>query len=395
MIDKKYDSLDAAAKILAQNDALTTAIERQDHYIKTMGDTVAQAALIKDTVSDLVDHSPAMQAVLEKNAATDAYIRELSPERIEPPITQLAQLQESRPELFEPTPAVKTIAQQNRRDNLSGLQRFVTTLSEVMGTVGRMSVDFANSPLVVGAEKAVVKLQQAEPAVMKFLNSFNDSPIVRFLEKLASVIPDKNQFNRLYLQIMYEARWFPYTGDDRDVDPDFLADILEVIDSTRRSKTRTKKIDKIVFDHYTKARIESIRKSWRTVGLPNWKVRMLNEAIRAFHRKEYASSVNTLITTWEGLIQEKVNDDSFRMSRKTRENMARLVESNGYDEVVASFCKEFIFYKCESLNEVIEDVPGRHGIAHSWFDHYPSRKVALNAIMFTDFLLKLNPLSPE
>lgn len=38
------------------------------------------------------------------------------------------------------------------------------------------------------------------------------------------------------------------------------------------------------------------------------------------------------------------------------------------------------------------DVPGRHGIAHCWYDTYPNRKMALNAIIFTDFLLELKPI---
>ena len=35
------------------------------------------------------------------------------------------------------------------------------------------------------------------------------------------------------------------------------------------------------------------------------------------------------------------------------------------------------------------DVPGRHSFAHAWYTKYPTRKSALNAILFTDFLLSL------
>ena len=52
---------------------------------------------------------------------------------------------------------------------------------------------------------------------------------------------------------------------------------------------------------------------------------------------------------------------------------------------------DLVFYKCYSMDEVIPDVPGRHSIAHGWFDKYPSRKAALNAILFTDFLIGLQP----
>ena len=68
-----------------------------------------------------------------------------------------------------------------------------------------------------------------------------------------------------------------------------------------------------------------------------------------------------------------------------------LIDENGYDEIFDSFCEEFIFYDCRKPGDVIADVPGRHGIAHSWYDKYPSKKMALNAILFTDFLLHLEP----
>lgn len=395
MKDHTLDELDKVSKMLAKSDALTSAIARQDQYMDALVETKVQADLVKGNLAELVKPSPAVQTVLQHKNTLDACVKDLPLTRLETPVSQIAQLQQRKPELFEPNPALKAIAQQNRWGNLTGLQRFVTRFSEVLGTVGKIGADIVNSPLITGLGKAAVKLEQAEPAIMRFLNNLAQSPIARFLEELATVLPDREQFNHLYLKTMYDARWFPYTGDSQEVDPDFLADILDILDHTRVSNNRTKQLDKLIFSRYTKTRIEDMRKSWRKAGLPNCKVRILNEAVRAYHRKEYATTVNNLITQWEGLIQEKVNDTSFRMSRKTRENLEKLLESNGYDEIVASFCKEFIFYKCESQAEVKKDVPGRHGIAHSWFDRYPNRKIALNAILFTDFLVKLDPLSEE
>ena len=60
-----------------------------------------------------------------------------------------------------------------------------------------------------------------------------------------------------------------------------------------------------------------------------------------------------------------------------------------------SFFDEYIMYNCESVEEVKEDVPGRNSSAHSWYNKYPSRKAALNAILFTDFLLDIEPLEHE
>ena len=52
----------------------------------------------------------------------------------------------------------------------------------------------------------------------------------------------------------------------------------------------------------------------------------------------------------------------------------------------------FIYYNCSSPEEVKQDVPGRHAIAHGWYRTYPTRKTALNAILFTDFLIDLKPI---
>ena len=87
-----------------------------------------------------------------------------------------------------------------------------------------------------------------------------------------------------------------------------------------------------------------------------------------------------------------MHDNSYRVSKRTRENLNKLIEENEFDEVFSSFCEEFIFYDCRKAEEVTPDVPGRHGIAHCWYNTYPNRKVALNAILFTDFLLGLKPL---
>ncbi len=40
-------------------------------------------------------------------------------------------------------------------------------------------------------------------------------------------------------------------------------------------------------------------------------------------------------------------------------------------------------------------VKDRHGVAHGWYSHYPNKKAALNAILFTGFILNLEPLICE
>ena len=392
MLDDKLEKLEKVTKRLEKSDAILNKIEQQNQQVSALFESRIDIPQEMHNIGKLIESNPVIQELEKQTNLIDIQFKELPITKIDSPNASAFSIEPNKTDLFESTPTLKVIAQQNRLENLTGLQRFVTTFSQVMNTAGKIGMDIINSPIVTGLGKAAIALERSQPAIMQFLNNFAQSPIVRFLEKLASAIPEQNQFHRLYLQTMYDARWFPYTGDERDVDPDYLANILEVIDSTRASKNRTKKIDKVVFSHYTKTRVEKIRKSWRDTDLPRWKIRILNQAVAAYHRKEYALTIDAMITFWEGLIQEKVNDPDYRVSFRTRQNLGKLIESNNFDNIVKSFCDEFILYDCRKPEQVKDDVPGRHGIAHTWFNKYPNQKTALNAILFTDFLLKLEPI---
>ena len=70
--------------------------------------------------------------------------------------------------------------------------------------------------------------------------------------------------------------------------------ILDILNSTRKSKNRVKKIDKLIFGYYSKTKIEELRKGWRDKNIPNHIVRMMQQAVQAYHRKEYAITVTML-----------------------------------------------------------------------------------------------------
>ena len=198
------------------------------------------------------------------------------------------------------------------------------------------------------------------------------------------------ELNELYLKAMFEARWFPYAGWIANIE--LFSEINTILETSRASKNRIKRIDKALFAYYTKEKINDIKRGWRKKELPSYMTRILLQAIQAYHRREYALTVSALATLWEGIIQAKANDTSFRISKKTLDNLIKLIYENDYGNIFASFCEEFIFYNCTKPEDVKDDVPGRHGIAHCLYDKYPSRKAALNAILFTDFLLDLKPL---
>lgn len=236
------------------------------------------------------------------------------------------------------------------------------------------------------------EIQAINTNLGKWLNTIDFSPLTSILENIQNIgfDYDYEEVNEVFLKAMFDARWFPYAGwiaDFRIVDA-----ILEILDTSRASKNRVKRIDKLIFSYYDKEEINNIKRGWRQMSLPSYMTRILVQSVQAYHRREYALTVSALSTLWEGIIQEKVNDTSYRISRKTRENLTKLIEENEFDKIFSSFCEEFIFYNCTKPEDVKPDVPGRHGIAHCWYDTYPNRKMALNAILFTDFLLGLKPL---
>ena len=121
----------------------------------------------------------------------------------------------------------------------------------------------------------------------------------------------------------------------------------------------------------------------------------MHQAVQAYHRKEYAITVTVLSTMWEGLIYDKAKDTRGKKGKLTKENFSKLISNDDYNQIFADFFDEYIMYDCRSEAEVKVDVPGRNSSAHSFYNKYPSRKAALNAILFTDFLVKLKSLNIE
>lgn len=238
----------------------------------------------------------------------------------------------------------------------------------------------------------IQEIQSITSNLGNWLQAIDFSPLTNILENIRSIgfDFDYNEINEVFLKAMFDAKWFLYAGWIADFT--IVDEMFEILDTSRASKNRIKRIDRLIFSYYSKEEINNLKRGWRQMNLPSYMTRILVQSIQAYHRREYALTVSALSTLWEGIIQEKVNDESYRVSSKTRENLTKLIEENEFDKIFSSFCEEFIFYNCMKPEEVKPDVPGRHGIAHCWYNTYPNRKVALNAILFTDFLLRLKPI---
>lgn len=232
-------------------------------------------------------------------------------------------------------------------------------------------------------------------ALSSFLQSWQFSylPLLSKVQKAMENIPkdwkdiNTTQIIEKCVREMYDNKWFPSVVSEASVH--FLFDYYEIDKTTRNgSKRRTKLLDKLVFSYYNQAYIRDIKREWRIKTTNLYQRRTLLEALRAYERKEYATTLIILSTFWQGLIYEKSNkEDDYRKDKDTKEYAHQLLNNQYFHELCGQYFDDYIYYICNNASEVKEGVPGRHAIVHNWYKTYPSRKEALNAILFTNTLI--------
>lgn len=222
-----------------------------------------------------------------------------------------------------------------------------------------------------------------------WLREVDFSPLIRIWENwnFDSTLADKyDELNEIYLRTMYDAKWFPYVGWIADVK--LFSEINEILGSSRgMSKRCENRIDKAIISYYSKTEIKHIKRQWMKSDLEQHLKKGLGQTLEAYLRKEYALVIPFLATMWEGILKLKGVENT----KKPKEDIKELVDENGYDDVFSDFYNNMIIGPCYSIDDVIEGVPNRHGVAHSWYTKYPNQKAALNAILLTDFLINLKP----
>ena len=191
---------------------------------------------------------------------------------------------------------------------------------------------------------------------------------------------------RIFAQALRAALWFPYIRGATFF-PGFFG-INQILAEFQDEQDRVNQIDQMVFSFYTEERIQEIKIEWGELGLPEHIYQILTQAVDAYLRGEYAMTTIVLSSLWEGIIGRKATgQDSYKVSRKTKENFQLLIKENELPGMCVEFYETCVMYTCNSVEEVKPDVPGRHANAHGWFSSYPTQKAGLNAIMLTDFLL--------
>lgn len=365
LFDESQDALEKTLNAAdTVEDKLAVITEQELKLEKALESTIERQKLLDEKIATI---SPAISAITTNPMAE--VLQSLTQNKVVMGLGELA-IKKAIPTYQFETPTLKAI------DKLSTVA--VTNMASGLITL-------AQSP-------AIKELQALTSTFGQWLQKIDYTPLTAVLRTAPNLDSDLDiaELEEAYLKAMFDARWFPYAG--WFVDYGMVGDIVEILKEDEKSDARTEKIDAQIFAYYDNELIEDFKDEWQLLDLPPYMERILKESINAYLREEYALTISALVTLWEGIIQEKMNDDKYRVSKRTRQNLTQLIKENEYDDVFSSFCEEFIFYDCFKPDDVKDDVPGRHGIAHGWYNTYPNKKVALNAILFTDFLLRLTPL---
>lgn len=352
-----------------------TPIKKQQHRLRQTVDSTNLPAI--------ADSSPAPEAIKpiadSRNANTENF-------------KVMQKNADAVGESLHSTSAVHALGEIAMKNAFSTYQFEIPPLKAIDTWSTNATANLATGLIALVTNPVMQEVKSISSRFVNWLQTVDFSPLTSILESIKDIGFDYSykEVKEIFLKAMYDARWFPYAGWMGDLE---ITDALfEILCTSKVSKNRVKRIDKLIFSYYDKNEINNIKRRWRQKGFPSHITRILIQSVQAYQRREYALTVSALSTLWEGIIQKKMCDTSYRVSRKTRENLTKLIEENNFNAIISSFCEEFIFYDCRNADEVKPDVPGRHGIAHCWYDTYPNRKMALNAILFTEFLLQLKPV---
>ena len=296
-----------------------------------------------------------------------------------------------------------TIASESYKESLYEITKSFTAFSNpivekvISNNYNWSNLQISLARLVSNYNAKISIISDVTRRIIGFFGKINYSPLLKIANLLSGFDFDKfqNNLDNLYFEALCNAKWFPHAICTTNTE--LFSNINNVLYKTEATKkNRIKELDKVIFKFYNKKALNDLKRHWREKQLPNYIQRILCESVQAYQQKKYALTISALVPLWQGLIDLKVLEKQERKTdKKSKERLQNLLTENDCNDFVKTFCDEYIFYQCNGLEDVKDDVPGRHSVCHSWYNKYPSKKTALNAIIFTDFLLELEPIKKE
>ena len=262
-----------------------------------------------------------------------------------------------------------------------------------MGNTLNQFVNTMISPDVVSALQQTASQVEAIVSPLRNVLSSISEKFFSPLQELWATI-DFDEIHQSFLekerkgieQMLYDTKWFMFSAEIAV--GNFVLDVVEIMQN-KRIKNHSKHINAVVYKYVTQDSIDEIKRDWKSRQISKHIKRILCEALDAYKHKRYASTTIILSNMWQGMVADLSGYDDYRTHNKTKEQFAQILKEGNASQVVIQFFNEYIWKDCHSPEDVIDDIPGRNAIAHGWLmkAKYPSRKTALNAILFTHFLM--------
>lgn len=227
-------------------------------------------------------------------------------------------------------------------------------LSDMSSTLTKLAMSYTQS---------LSGLSNVCQSMITLFNRTNYKPLLEIQSLIQNL-----ELDDVYLEELCKAKWFPVRIMMKSASIDFFVDIMNVIDDTKLdSESRVKKLDEVFIDYYNKNALKDLKKTWGTLNISPYMKKVLPESVEAYNRKQYALTVSALVPLWQGIIQEKtIGKQEGKSDNKTCEEFNTLITANDCSYFVNNYFDEYIFYPCYGVEQVKDDVPGRHMTCHSW-----------------------------
>jgi hypothetical protein len=266
------------------------------------------------------------------------------------------------------------------------------TMVEISKTIEATVGLIATSDIASGLRNTLSQIKAIMNPLSDILATMSEQLFRSLRKHWAALCLDTSDYlllekERKYIEdILFASKWFMFSPNIAVAS--FVFDVATV-SRNRRIRNYDKHIGALVFKYITQDIINEISHDWQSRCVSRQIKRVMRESLCAYKQKKYASTVTLLSSLWQSIIADLYNYNGYRTDKKTKNQFATIVAEANAPEVISKFHNEYIWGDCCSVNDVIDGIPGRHAIAHGWLIEYkyPSRKTALNAILFTNFLM--------
>ena len=251
-------------------------------------------------------------SALSKITASDSMLSAFQGYRLNPIFRSVGELALSNviPQYSFTNPVLQQI-KENSALSMSGILTATSAFGDYLQQYQEQIRSISASLQAISAAYNSVIPSIVKSPVFEWLNSLDVFPIHSVLDDLhlpqGSLLERYDKLREAYLATLMECKWFPYAAWAADLS--LFVEISDIMATSRgASKRREKRIDQAILAYYDKAEIKAIKREWRQMAIDNHIKRILGQAIEAHLRGEYALTISSLSTMWEGLIYIKANN---------------------------------------------------------------------------------------